>query len=72
MASYIKTNDKGIANADADQWALGYSYALSKRTSTYASYAKIKNKNGAGYTVGNNSNVGTGDKAFNVGVRHSF
>ena len=72
MASYIKTNDKTSTNADADQWALGYSYALSKRTSTYASYAKIKNKNRAGYTVGNNSNVGTGDKAFNVGVRHSF
>lgn len=72
MASFIRTNDKDAANADADQWALGYSYALSKRTSTYASYAKIKNKNGANYTVGNNSNVGTGDKAFNVGVRHSF
>lgn len=72
MASYIKTNDKTNLNADADQWALGYSYALSKRTSTYASYAKIKNKNGAAYTVGNNSNVGSGDKAFNVGVRHSF
>ncbi|MGK5063222.1 porin [Janthinobacterium sp. LB3P112] len=72
MASFIRTNDKTVANADADQWALGYSYALSKRTSTYASYAKIKNKNNAGYTVGNNSNVGTGDKAFNVGVRHSF
>ncbi|MCL6483832.1 porin [Janthinobacterium lividum] len=72
MASFIRTNDKAATNADADQWALGYSYALSKRTSTYASYAKIKNKNNAGYTVGNNSNVGTGDKAFNVGVRHSF
>ena len=72
MASFIRTNDKTAANADADQWAVGYSYALSKRTSTYASYAKIKNKNSAGYTVGNNSNVGTGDKAFNVGVRHSF
>ena len=72
MASYIHVNDKAGANADANQFALGYSYALSKRTSTYASYAKISNKNNAGYTVGNNSNVGTGDKAFNVGVRHSF
>lgn len=72
MASFIRTNDKAGTNADADQWAVGYSYALSKRTSTYASYAKIKNKNNAGYTVGNNSEVGTGDKAFNVGVRHSF
>ena len=72
MASYIHVNDKNAANADANQFALGYSYALSKRTSTYASYAKISNKNNAGYTVGNNSNVGTGDKAFSVGVRHSF
>jgi len=72
MASYIHVNDKDVANADANQFAIGYSYALSKRTSTYASYAKISNKNNAGFTVGNNSNAGTGDKAFNVGVRHSF
>ncbi|WFR80665.1 porin [Janthinobacterium rivuli] len=72
MASVIHVNDKSGINADANQFALGYSYALSKRTSTYASYAKISNKNNAGYTVGNNSNVGSGDQAFNVGVRHSF
>ena len=72
MASVIHVNDKSGLNADANQFAVGYSYALSKRTSTYASYAKISNKNNAGYTVGNNSNAGTGDKAFNVGVRHSF
>jgi predicted porin len=72
MASYIRKDDKEIANRDADQWAVGYSYALSKRTSTYVAYAKIKNKNGAGYTVGNNSEGGTGDKAFNLGLKHSF
>lgn len=72
MASVIHVNDKSGLNADANQFAVGYSYALSKRTSTYASYAKISNKNNAGYTVGNNSNAGTGDQAFNVGVRHSF
>jgi len=72
MASFIRKNDKEVANRDADQWAVGYSYALSKRTSTYVAYAKIKNKNGASYTVGNNTEVGTGDKGFNVGVKHSF
>nr|WP_315248688.1 porin [uncultured Duganella sp.] len=72
IASYIDKDDKEVANRDASQWALGYSYALSKRTSTYVAYAKIKNKNGAGYTVGNNTEAGTGDKAFNVGVKHSF
>ena len=30
------------------------------------------NKNGAGYTVGNNNEAGSGDKAFNVGIRHAF
>jgi len=72
MASYIKKNDKNVANRDADQWAIGYTYALSKRTSTYVAYAKIKNKNGANYTVGNNSEAGTGDKAFNLGLKHAF
>ncbi|TFW25225.1 porin [Duganella callida] len=72
MASFIRKNDKDVANRDADQWAIGYSYALSKRTSTYVAYAKIKNKNGAGYTVGNNTETGTGDKAFNLGLKHSF
>lgn len=72
MASYIDKDDKEVANRDASQWAIGYNYALSKRTSTYVAFAKIKNKNGAGYTVGNNTEAGTGDKAFNVGVKHSF
>jgi general bacterial porin, GBP family len=72
MASFIRKNDKNLANQDADQWAIGYSHALSKRTSTYVAYAKIKNKNGALYTVGNNSEAGSGDKAFNIGVKHAF
>lgn len=72
MASYTRKDDKQDLNRDADQWAVGYSYALSKRTSTYVAFAKIKNKNGASYTVGNNTEVGTGDKAFNLGVKHSF
>ncbi|MYN28268.1 porin [Duganella levis] len=72
MASYIRKNDKESFNRDADQWAIGYNYALSKRTSTYVAFAKIKNKNGAGYTVGNNTEAGTGDKAFNLGLKHSF
>lgn len=72
IASYIRKDDNNAANRDADQWAVGYSYALSKRTSTYVAYAKINNKRGASYTVGNNADVGTGDKAFNVGIKHTF
>jgi predicted porin len=72
MASYIRKNDKTGFNQDADQVALGYSYALSKRTSTYVAYARIKNKSGAAYTVGNAAEVGSGNKAFNIGLRHAF
>lgn len=72
IASYIHKDDNNTANRDANQLAVGYSYALSKRTSTYVAYAKIKNRNGASYTVGNNADVGTGDKAFNLGVKHTF
>ena len=45
---------------------------MSKRTNLYAAWANIDNKRGATYTVGNNSEAGTGDKAFNLGVRHTF
>jgi predicted porin len=71
IASWSKVDDKEFSR-DADQWAIGYTHNLSKRTQTYIAYAKIKNKNGASYTVGNNSEAGTGDKAFNIGMKHSF
>ena len=72
LASYIRKDDKTGFNQDADQWAIGYTHTLSKRTLAYTSYGKISNENGAGYTVGNNTDVGSGDTALNVGVRHSF
>ena len=72
MASFIRKDDRTAFNQDADQWAIGLSHSLSKRTSLYTSYGKIRNKNGAGYTVGNNSDVGSGDAAYNAGIRHTF
>lgn len=72
MASYIRHDDKGVNNFDADQLGIGYSYALSKRTSLYTAYAKINNKNNSFYTVGNAGNSGIGNSAFNLGVAHTF
>jgi GBP family porin len=72
LASYTRKNDRTAFNQDATQWAIGGLYALTKRTSLYASYARIDNKNGAGYTVGNNAEAGSGDRAINAGVRHTF
>lgn len=72
MASLIHKNDRDLANQDADQLAFGMTYTLSKRTNFYAAYAKIHNRNNAGYTVGNASSPGGGDSAVNLGLRHSF
>ena len=72
MTSVIHKDDRNTVNRDANQYAIGYSYKLSPRTSAYAAYAKIDNKNGAGYTVGNNADAGTGSSAYNLGLRHAF
>ncbi|MDB5772952.1 MAG: Porin [Burkholderia sp.] len=72
LASYMRKDDRSDFNADSSQWALGLTYALSKRTNLYTSYARINNDRDFSYTVGNASDRGTGDKQFNVGVRHVF
>lgn len=76
VASYIRKSDKSAAHNDASQLALGYTYALSKRTNLYTSYAHIDNTvantSQNYYTAGNATDPGTGDRSVNVGVRHTF
>lgn len=72
IVSLIDKDDRTVRDQDASQWALGLTRAISKRTLLYTSYGRIHNRRGAGYTVGNNSDVGSGDSAYNAGVRHSF
>jgi predicted porin len=72
MASYIHHNDRAGTDRDASQIGVGYIYPLSKRTSVYTAFAKIHNENGAAFVVGNATALGTGDKAFNLGVVHNF
>lgn len=72
MASVMRKNDRTFLNQDARAWGVGYLYPLSKRTHLYTAYGRIDNRNGAGYTVANNTEAGTGDHAVNLGVRHSF
>lgn len=72
LASVMRKDDKTAFNQDSRAWGVGYLYPLSKRTSLYTAYGSIDNENGAGYTVANNSESGSGDRAFNLGVRHTF
>lgn len=70
LASYIRHNDDLVNNADANLWAVGYSYPFSKRTNVYTSYGRIKNDAGAAF--GAAAAAGNDPTQFNVGVRHKF
>jgi predicted porin len=72
IASYIYKDGGTGTTGDANQLALGYTYTMSKRTNLYAAWGRINNGSGIPLTVGNNSDPGYGDKAFNLGIRHIF
>lgn len=86
-ASYVQANDDRADNRDCSKWGLGGEYAFSKRTTAYATYAKINNdsaavcsisKNASGNsglptgTAGAPTSAGYGDSGFNIGLAHTF
>ena len=70
LASYIHRKDDLVSARDADQWAIGFTWDLSKRTNLYTSYGQTKN-DGAG-TLGGAVVPGEDPSVFNVGIRHRF
>jgi predicted porin len=65
----------------ANKFAIGYVHNLSKRTALYATVARIRNKNGAGLTLGGPSFVTSFGGAayapktstgYDFGIRHAF
>lgn len=72
MASVMHKDDRTAFDQDASAWGIGYLVGLSKRTGLYAAYAHVRNRNGAGYTVNNNTDAGTGNTGYNLGLRHTF
>jgi predicted porin len=79
-AGYVRVDAKGTIGGasidanDANQFALGYQYDLSKRTALYTTYAQIKNKGAANFTVATPPAAVAGQKSqgFEAGIRHSF
>ena len=59
---------------DANQFAVGYIYNLSKRTAVYGTAAYIKNKGNATFAVASAPTLVAGGKSTGaeVGLRHSF
>ena len=71
-ALYFQDQRKVAAEADPKMLVLRAKYALSKRTALHASFAHIRNRNGAPYTAGTASEAGKGNRAITFGLRHAF
>lgn len=79
-ANYLKADDyKGVANSSAKQYTLGADYALSKRSTAYVYYAKVKNDTNAAFGLGlggGDSNTvnaaGADPSVIGLGVKHTF
>ncbi|MEW6707794.1 MAG: porin [Pseudomonadota bacterium] len=83
-ASFVNVDASGtnaagasIEDNDARQFAVGYLYDLSKRTTLYSTVSRVNNKNAAAYAVDSNpalpsANNGKDSTGFEVGIRHRF
>ena len=76
---YYTAENDDVAGAEADMWALGVDYALSKRTTLYGAYTSMDNGANMNFTPfggGHGDNPGTvsgGDpNGFSLGVVHKF
>ncbi len=77
FADYTHKKDKVNNNADSDQFAVGYTYSLSKRANLYTAYTYVKNDDNSAMTTAGlpSTLVGVDGKSVStlqVGVRHSF
>jgi predicted porin len=70
LASFIRKHDRDLARLNADQFALGASCAVSRKTDFYATYSRIKLRPGSALSI---SSAGApGSAALNLGMRHAF
>lgn len=73
-AEYIKNDNKDVDNSDSDVWALSYIYALSKRTTLYATYVRTSNDDGSALGIGGADQAVLGENASGaaIGINHKF
>jgi predicted porin len=70
----VNANGSARSANDARQLGVGYVHNLSKRTALYASYATLKNRGQAAYTVSGNKTPlpGQDSSGLELGLRHLF
>ena len=73
-AGLLNANGSARRDNDARQIGVGYVHDLSKRTAVYTSYARLKNRGQAVYTVSGNRapSPGRNSSGLELGVRHLF
>lgn len=69
MASYIHNNVRSVADASSNQYAVGYTYSMSKRTNLYAAYAHNTNDSAVAL---NAAGAGLSANQLNLGIHHKF
>ncbi|QDZ30627.1 porin [Noviherbaspirillum sp. UKPF54] len=69
MASWNRNDIRDITGGKSNQYAIGYSHALSKRTNLYTSIGYTRNDSNVRLNAATN---GDSDRLFNIGVRHLF
>lgn len=72
--SYAKRDERSDAAAeDAQGWSAYYLHDLSKRTTLYAAYSQLSNKDDANYALGNlTPDAGDDPRVVMAGIRHRF
>ncbi len=73
----VANGGTGTGAGTAKQYAIGYTYSLSKQTNLYTSYAHISNDLGTHFAVGSSTDsfagvAGQGSSGFAFGIRHQF
>ncbi len=72
IGTYARVTNNLVSTAgNSNQFALGYTYSLSKRTNLYTSFERLSNDantNAGGLASGN----GVTERLVNVGIRHMF
>ena len=73
----VTTAANPVPAGTAKEYAIGYTYSLSKQTNLYTSYAHINNAAGTALTVGSATDgftgvAGQGSSGFALGIRHQF
>ncbi len=72
LASFVRKNDRDLANRDADQLAFGATYSKSRRTDFYAAYSHTQIRHDGLQMAGNPVALRGSSSALNLGMRHAF